>query len=112
MSARCESRAEGERCDRAATTEIAPASYYGAQPWAACAEHAREARASGATGAPLAATRYEVATDLRAGDVVLDEDGEEKLVTFAIVEGERAHLVVGGASLVLTSDDVVEVVEA
>ncbi len=56
-------------------------------------------------------TAFAPATDLRAGDVVLDEDGEPREVTAAAVDGDRIALCVGGVDMALTADDIVEQVQ-
>lgn len=58
-------------------------------------------------------TLFKPGSEVEAGDVLLNEDGDAVRVAFAIVEGARNHVSLEGSdeTIVLTEDDVVEVVK-
>lgn len=56
-------------------------------------------------------TRFVTGDEVQAGDVIVDEEGNEKRVTFSVLEGGRNHLDVEGEedTIIVNESDVIEI---
>jgi hypothetical protein len=61
-------------------------------------------------GEPVATTRFVGGDELREGDVIIDDEGNERRVMFAVLEGKANHLDIEGYedAIVVCADDIFE----